>query len=106
MGVILSGQPLLYRIRVGEVEVVPLPVMVSEPVEPVERFLSVYEPDVSTALASLALPKTPTSSPPTDLRSVKVAPFGCIPNASVLRTSASGSYSSGLHTIAAIAKQQ
>ena len=31
------------------------------------------------------------SSPTTDLRSDKVAPFGCGPNASVLRTSASGS---------------
>ena len=42
--------------------------------------------DVSTSLASLVSLKTPTSSPPTDLRSVKVAPEGCIPNASVLRS--------------------
>jgi len=34
----------------------------------------------------------PTSSPPTDLRSVKVAPFGRVPNATVLRTSALVSY--------------
>ena len=49
-------------------------------------YLNGFSSDVSTSF--------PTSSPPTDLRSVKVAPEGCIPNAAVLRTSASESYSS------------
>ena len=40
--------------------------------------------DVSTSLASLVSLKTPASSPMTDLRSVKVAPFGCGPNADVM----------------------